>query len=68
MQNPFDDTNESYLVLVNGTNQHSIWPESLPQPEGWRVIAGPAERSTAIQFVDDNWTDLRPNVLPIQRQ
>jgi MbtH protein len=58
--NPFDDETAPYLVIVNSVNQHSIWPESLPFPEGWCVIAGPTERRSAVQFVDDHWVDLRP--------
>jgi MbtH protein len=58
--NLFDDENQPYLVLVNDLNQHSLWPASLPSPNGWRAISGPLGRSAAIQFVDDHWTDLRP--------
>lgn len=60
MPNLFDDENQLHVVLVNQSNQHSLWPLSLPQPDGWQVISGPLGRGAAIQFVDEHWTDLRP--------
>jgi MbtH protein len=60
MANPFDDEKGSYFVLLNTEGQHSLWPDSLPVPEGWRAIHGPADRDSSTQFVDAHWTDLRP--------
>jgi MbtH protein len=60
MANPFDDERGSYLVIVNTERQHSLWPDSLPVPEGWRPVHGPADRRSSTQFIDAHWTDLRP--------
>ena len=56
----FDDNSQQYLILVNASNQHSIWPASLPVPDGWQPVHGPAERHAAVHFVDQHWADLRP--------
>ncbi|ALD00410.1 hypothetical protein AM609_15005 [Actinomyces sp. oral taxon 414] len=58
--NPFDDPNGEFLVLVNAENQHSIWPVFADVPDGWRQVAGPLGRDAAIEWVDANWTDMRP--------
>jgi len=64
--NLFEDESQSYWILVNADNQHSLWPESVPVPAGWRVIHGPAQRGAAVHFVDLHWTDLQSSA-PVQR-
>ena len=58
--NPFDDADRPFLVLVNGEGQHSLWPSSAEVPAGWTVARGETDRESALRFVDENWTDLRP--------
>ena len=58
--NPFDDPNGEFLVLGNAENQHSIWPVFADVPDGGRQVAGPLGRDAAIEWVDANWTDMRP--------
>ncbi|MFI6481248.1 MbtH family protein [Nonomuraea sp. NPDC050663] len=60
MSNPFDDENGSFLVLVNTEEQHSLWPSAFPVPSGWDTVFGPAPRAESLEYVDDNWTDIRP--------
>jgi MbtH protein len=61
--NPFDDENGTFHVLVNDEEQHSLWPTFKEVPAGWRVVFGPAGRQECLDYVDDNWTDLRPKSL-----
>jgi len=61
--NPFDDENGTFHVLVNDEEQHSLWPSFKEIPAGWRSVFGPAPRQQAIDYVDANWTDLRPKSL-----
>lgn len=58
--NPFEDPDGSYLVLVNDENQHSLWPAFAAVPAGWRVVHGAAGRQSCVDYVNENWTDLRP--------
>ncbi|MGG8409536.1 MbtH family protein [Streptomyces sp. 12297] len=60
MSNPFEDDNAGYLVLVNDENQHSIWPVWLDVPEGWTTTYGEATRQECLDWIEVNWTDIRP--------
>ncbi|SDH10892.1 MbtH protein [Sinosporangium album] len=60
MTNPFDDEDGSFLVLVNDEEQHSLWPAFAEVPQGWRTAFGPGSRPDALDYVERNWTDLRP--------
>ncbi|MEV6731519.1 MULTISPECIES: MbtH family protein [unclassified Streptomyces] len=61
--NPFDDENGRFQVVVNDEEQHSLWPAFAEVPAGWRVVFGEAARSECLQYVEQNWTDLRPKSL-----
>ncbi len=63
MTNPFDDDAGSFLVLVNDEGQHSLWPEFAEVPTGWTAAHGPAGRSECVEYVEREWTDLRPRSL-----
>jgi MbtH protein len=60
MSNPFEDEDASYLVLVNDEGQHSLWPAALAVPAGWRVAHGADSRQACLEYVEANWTDMRP--------
>jgi uncharacterized protein YbdZ (MbtH family) len=61
--NPFDDDNGSFFVLVNDDEQHSLWPVFADVPAGWRVVYGEADRATCRDYIEQNWTDIRPRSL-----
>ncbi|BBZ70867.1 MbtH family protein [Mycobacterium paraseoulense] len=61
--NPFDDDNGTFLVLVNDEEQHSLWPSFADKPAGWRVVYGEASRAECLEYVEQNWTDIRPKSL-----
>lgn len=61
--NPFDDDNGRFYVLVNAEEQHSLWPAFADVPEGWRIVFGEADRAAALEYVEQNWTDIRPKSL-----
>ncbi|MFE3197968.1 MbtH family protein [Embleya sp. NPDC055664] len=61
--NPFDDEDGRFQVLVNAEEQHSLWPVFADVPEGWRVVFGEASRAECLEYVERNWTDLRPKSL-----
>ncbi|MEE1760288.1 MbtH family protein [Streptomyces sp. SP18BB07] len=63
MSNPFEDPEGTYLVLVNDENQHSLWPDFVDVPAGWRVVHGPDSRQSCLEHVETNWTDMRPRSL-----
>ncbi|GAA3768042.1 MbtH family protein [Streptomyces phyllanthi] len=60
MNNPFDDENGSYLVLANAERQHSLWPADIDVPAGWSTVFGVGTRTACLEYVEENWTDMRP--------
>ncbi|GAA2835008.1 MbtH family protein [Kitasatospora sp. CM 4170] len=60
MTNPFEDDNAGYLVLVNDENQHSLWPVWIDVPAGWTSVHGEASRQECLDWIETNWTDIRP--------
>jgi MbtH protein len=60
MANPFESDTNNFLVLVNHEGQHSLWPSERAAPSGWEVVSGPETRENCLQWVNENWTDLRP--------
>ena len=61
--NPFDDDNGRFVVLVSDEEQHSLWPTFAEVPAGWRVVYGEAGRATCLDYIEDNWLDIRPKGL-----
>lgn len=61
--NPFDDDNASFFVVMNDEEQHALWPEFVDIPAGWQVVYGPALRPSCLDYVDENWPDIRPKSL-----
>ena len=64
--NPFDDEDGRFYVLVNDEDQHSLWPSFAAVPAGWRPVFGAdggRSRDACLEYVEANWTDLRPRSL-----
>jgi MbtH protein len=60
LTNPFEDEEAVYLVLVNEENQHSLWPAAISVPTGWSVAHERDSRVNCLDYIEQNWTDLRP--------
>ena len=60
MTNPFEDQEAQYLVLTNSAGQHSLWPVFADVPAGWSVVFGPKLKADCLEYVEENWTDMRP--------
>lgn len=63
MTNPFDNPDGTFYVLVNQENQHSMWPAFVAVPAGWTVVHGEADRASCVEYIESNWTDMRPKSL-----
>jgi uncharacterized protein YbdZ (MbtH family) len=61
--NPFDDDDGTFFVLVNDEEQHSLWPVFADVPPGWRVVYGEATRGDCLDYIEQNWPDIRPRSL-----
>ncbi|MFD7917461.1 MbtH family protein [Streptomyces sp. NPDC059752] len=63
MSNPFENPDTSYFVLVNDEGQHSLWPAFVAIPGGWTAVHGEDNRQACLDYVNENWTDMRPKSL-----
>lgn len=63
MTNPFDDEEGVFYVLVNDEGQHSLWPQFVPVPAGWEIVHGEDSRAACLEYIEANWTDMRPRSL-----
>jgi uncharacterized protein YbdZ (MbtH family) len=63
MTNPFENERDDYLVLVNDEGQHSLWPAFREVPAGWRSIGPKGKRKECLEWIEANWTDMRPKSL-----
>jgi MbtH protein len=63
--NPFDDDSLVFLVLVNGQEQYSLWPDFVAIPPGWSQVFGPDSHARCQAYVEEQWTDMRPASLHV---
>ena len=63
MTNPFEDENGVFHVLVNDEGQHSLWPSFVAVPQGWKIVHESDNRVACLDYINKNWTDLRPKSL-----
>jgi MbtH protein len=63
MTNPFEDENGVYHVLVNDEEQYSLWPSFKEVPQGWTIRLKSASRTACLDYINQNWTDMRPKSL-----
>jgi MbtH protein len=49
-------------VLVNEEGQHSLWPDFIDVPDGWKATYRGNGKS-CVSYVDRNWSDMRPKSL-----
>jgi MbtH protein len=63
MTNPFENPDGVYRVLTNDEGQHSLWPDFVDVPAGWTTVFGPDARAACLEYIEGEWTDLRPKSL-----
>lgn len=63
VNNPFDNPDGRYFVLTNDEGQHSLWPSFAEVPGGWHTVYGEADRESSLRYIEEHWTDLRPQSL-----
>jgi MbtH protein len=60
VSSPFDNQGSAFTVLVNDQGQHSLWPAAAETPVGWSIAYPQNSRQACIEYIDANWTDMRP--------
>jgi amino acid adenylation domain-containing protein/thioester reductase-like protein len=51
----------AYIVTVNDTGQHAIWPAALPRPAGWRPRTAALSLRACRHAVNTLWPDITPS-------
>jgi MbtH protein len=55
-----NDDDVQYTVVVNHEEQYSIWFADQPVPAGWREVGMVDSKQACLDYIDQNWTDMRP--------
>jgi MbtH protein len=66
MTNPFEDENGEFIVLVNEEHQYSLWPTFREVPAGWSAAGPRGSRQECLDYIEENWVDMRPRSLADQ--
>ncbi|WP_446664818.1 MbtH family protein [Flexivirga sp. B27] len=56
----------TYVVVCNAEEQFALWPEHRPIPDGWTSTGFTGDEAACTEYVDREWTDLRPASLRAQ--
>ncbi|MBB3108622.1 MbtH protein [Paenibacillus phyllosphaerae] len=67
MTNPFENPEGLYHVLMNEEGQYSLWPAFVTVPAGWTVIRERESRQACIDYIQGEWTDMRPRSLIVHQ-
>jgi uncharacterized protein YbdZ (MbtH family) len=51
------------MVWRTGEHQHGLWPTFADVAAGWRVVYGQADRAGCLDYIEENWPDIRPKSL-----
>ena len=49
-----------YKVVVNHEEQYSIWPANRENPLGWREVGKIGTKAECLDYIKEEWTDMRP--------
>jgi len=56
----FDESDNTYSVVVNQEEQYSIWPIERELPPGWEKEGFSGTREECLDHIEEVWTDMRP--------
>jgi len=49
-----------FHVVRNHEEQYSIWPEYKDIPAGWTAVGKSGKKQECLEYIQENWTDMRP--------
>lgn len=58
-----DNENTEFEVVINEQGQYGLWPGFHAVPAGWRTVDVRGNRQTCLAYINENWTDMRPQRL-----
>ena len=63
-----EDENARFKVVMNDEEQYSIWPEQQNAPLGWKEVGTSGTKQECLEYIKENWTDMRPASLRKQME
>ncbi len=61
------DPFKTYTVVINIEDQYSIWPQGRDVPAGWKEVGHTGSKAECLQYIEENWTDMRPKSVKERR-
>ncbi|MDO9025801.1 MAG: MbtH family NRPS accessory protein [Zwartia sp.] len=58
--NAYTIDGDLFKVIKNDEGQYSLWPEKKSTPAGWIETGFSGSKTEATEYVDREWTDMRP--------
>ena len=58
--NAYTIDGDLFKVIKNDEGQYSLWPEKKATPAGWTETGFTGSKAEATDYVDREWTDMRP--------
>ncbi len=58
--NAYTIDGDLFKAIINDEEQYSIWPEQKETPAGWREVGFKGSKAEVSEYIDKNWTDMRP--------
>ena len=57
-----------YVAVINDEEQYSIWPAARELPLGWHDAGKRGTRAEVLAWIEQVWTDMRPQSLREQME
>lgn len=53
----------NWRVVVSEEGQFSIWPLARELPSGWQALEKEGTKEDCLQYIKEEWNDMRPRTL-----
>ena len=63
-----DEDRTEYVAVINDEEQYSIWPSDRELPFGWSEAGKRGTRAEVLAWIEQVWTDMRPQSLREQME
>jgi MbtH protein len=60
MSETSEESDGTFRVLVNYEAQYALWPAFAEIPEGWKGVLEERVWETCRDYIEREWTDMRP--------
>lgn len=54
---------KNYICLINEEEQYSLWWTWKEIPHGWKQVGPTGSKEECLEYIKNNWIDMRPKSL-----